>query len=317
MSLIWNPVLDEIQRRTESGTKLTACISAFATINAVEQLLSRIDRVEFYFVTRWRVSELAIGVADLAVYELLRSKGIPLYINYQLHSKVFRFSDGTLICGSCNATSPGLGLSESQNIETAAIIPKTTLQDELEFKKLRDASLRVDDDIYTEFRQAVANCPPQPPIQRGEIAIYERHRKDDLFLLSDLPATTQPEDLINGIQFCGRIADLPEQMVIDCITFGIKEGMSIETATRQLSIGFRSSPFVSVVLEEIRKEGSLSFGEMTSFIHHYCRDVPAPYRSEVKKTVNTLYNWLCFFFDDLSWDVPGSRSQVIRTSRSR
>lgn len=317
MSLLWNPILDSIERYAANGNRLTACISAFATVDAIAKILEASDPNEFYFITRWRTSELAMGVADLAVYELLRSEGIPLYINYRLHSKVFRFCDGTLICGSCNATRPGLGLSEFQNIETAFHVPGTTLQDELEFRKLRDSSLRVDDEIYAEFQNAVSNCPPQPPIHTGDAAIYERYRKGDLFLLSDLPATKEPAALIRAIRDCERISDLPEQMVIDCVTFGIKEGMTAEAANSQLSAGFRASPFVRVVLEEIREAGSLSFGAMTSLIHDYCRDVPAPYRSEVKETVNTLYNWLCFYFDDLSWDVPGSRSQVIRTNQRR
>ena len=258
-----------------------------------------------------------MGVSDLSVYELLKSEGIPLYINYQLHSKVFRFSDGSLICGSGNATSPGLGLSELNNIETAALVLKTTLRDELEFKKLRDSCLRVDDDIYSEFCQAVSKCPPQPPIQSGDADIYERYRDDNLYLLSDLPATSRPSDLIRGIRDSERISSLSEQMVIDCVTFGVDESMSSKNAIDQLSAGFRSSQFVRVVVEEIRKEGSMSFGAMTSFVHRYCRDVPAPYRSEVKRTVKKLYNWLCYFFEDLSWDIPGARSQVIRTSRRR
>lgn len=316
MSLLWNPLLVAIQRYTEGGSSLSACISAFATVDAVESILRLARSNEFHFITRWRVSELAMGVADLSIYEVLKREGIPLYINYRLHSKLYRFSDGSTICGSGNATNKGLGIAEHHNIETAVLVAKTTLIDELEFKKLRDSSLRVDDSIFDEFRDAVSKCPPQPPVFKGDFAIYERHRKDDLFLLSDLPATKRPEDLINKIQACVCISDLPERMLIDCVTFGIKEGMIYTNVISQLSIGFRSSPFVQVVLSEIRKRGSMSFGEMTSFIHNHCRDVPAPFRSEVKEAVGTLYNWLCFFFEDLSWDVPGARSQVIRTSRA-
>ena len=316
MSLLWNPMIAALRHCAEGGNNLTACISAFATVNAVEEILNFCDPTEVHFITRWRISELAMGVSDLAVYELLRRENISLYINYRLHSKLFRFADGSLICGSCNSTNPGMGLSESENIETACLVSGTTIEDEFELKRLRDSCLRVDDGIYDEFLEAVANCPPPPPMSRREIAIHERHRKDDLFLLSDLPATTEPTDLLDGLRRCRNISKLPEQNVIDCITFGVRESMSSEDAARQLSLGFRSSPFVRVVLEEIRREGSMSFGAMTSFIHDYCKDVPAPYRSEVKQTVNTLYNWLCFFFDDLSWNVPGARSQVIRSNRS-
>ena len=315
MSLIWNPVITAIKQHSQAGSLLTACISAFTTVQGVEQLLQVCNPKDVYFITRWRVPELALGVCDLEVYELLRREKIALYINYRLHSKIFRFGDGSLICGSCNATSPGLGLSESQNIETACYLPKATLADEVELKKLRDSCLRVDEAIYYEFQKAVAECPKAPPLISDDIAIYERHFKDELLLLSDLPATKHPSQLLDRLKKYSENNHLSECMAIDCITLGFKEHMSSEEAERQLSRGFRESPFVRLVVEEIRREGSMSFGAMTSFIHDHCRDVPAPYRSEVKETVNTLYNWLCFYFEDLSWDVPGARSQVIRSNR--
>jgi hypothetical protein len=315
MNLLWNPILGMIEQIAARESKITACISAFTKFDAMVKLLEVSSHENLYVIARWRVSELALGVSDLSVYELLRSKGIPFYINYRLHSKLYRFEDGRLICGSCNATPSGLGITESQNIETACLIAGTTIYDEVMLKKLRDSSLRVDDTVFAEFREAVSLLHPPFRLLEDDASIYERNHGDRLFLLSDLPATKEPVDLLTRLERGDDFSSLPEPMAIDCVTFGVRESMSKDQAKHQISSGFRSSPFIIAVVSEIRRQGSMSFGAMTSFIHNSCRDVPSPYRFEVKRAVNTLYNWLCFYFDDLSWSVPGARSQVIRTNR--
>jgi hypothetical protein len=315
MKLLWNPILGTLQQIAVGGNKITACISAYTKVDAMARVLELSKHEDVYVITRWRVSELAVGVTDLAVYELLSSQNIPLYINYSLHSKLYRFADGSLICGSCNATSSGLGMTVNQNIETACMVAGTTIDDEVMLKKLRDSSLRVDDVVFNEFTEAVSQFPLPPPLLEDDVSIYQRNWKDSLFLLSDLPASKDPSELLRLLESGRSISSLPESMAIDCVTFGVRELMSNDQALRQIAVGFRSSPFVCAVVREIRRQGSMSFGAMTSFIHNSCRDVPSPYRFEVKQAVNTLYNWLCFFFEDLSWSVPGTRSQVIRTNR--
>ena len=315
MSLVWNPAIETLRSVVNQTNFLTACISAFATTGGVRNILDICDVDEFYFITRWRVSELSIGVSDLEVFKLLENRGLPLYINYALHSKLYRFRDGSLLCGSCNATEPGLGIANNSNIETAYLAPATTLEDEIALKKLRDSSIRVTEEIYQHFKFSVSQCPSPPSrVCTTDRDLYTQYLKDDLFLLSDLPATKSPSDLIQCLKRTDSISSLHESMIIDCVNFGVRDSMTKVDAVKQLKIGFCSSPFVQLVVNEIRSKESMSFGTMSAFIHNHCRDVPAPYRSEVKNTVNTLFNWLAHFFEDLSWDIPGARSQVISTT---
>jgi hypothetical protein len=136
------------------------------------------------------------------------------------------------------------------------------------------------------------------------------------YLLSDLPITNDPAALINAIEYCnGILTELAPHMLVDCATFGVSDQMGVTEATKQLEIGFTSSSFVRFLVEQIRTEGSMRFGAVTSLVHDHCRDVPTPYRSDVKQAVKNMYNWLCYYFEDLSWDVPGARSQVIHSNR--
>ena len=310
-SLIWNPVIETINSMVAEGNSITGCISAFSKGEAINVLRDAFDREHCYVLTRWRVPELSSGVSGIDVYPILDKLGIPLYISFRLHSKLYRFTDGRAICGSCNATSSGLGLNQHQNIETASIVQSLDIDDEIAIKKLTDNSLRVTDAIYEEFKSKVEAFPPIDPFQTNELEIYRRHIGSKQFLLSDLPASKTPEALMELLQEKENIAQLSPQAIADCIKFDINPNSHSSSMKRIIASTFCDSPFVKNIVAEIRKNSSMSFGAMTSFVHDHCRDVPLPFRSDVKDRVNTLYNWLSCFFDDISWNVPGAHSQVI------
>ena len=229
---------------------------------------------------------------------------------------MYRFTDGSVLCGSCNATGAGLGLNQDPNIETACLVPHLDIDDEIELKKLADTSIRVTDEVYEEFKEAIAQCPPAPPYKTNELDIYQRHLGSKKFLLSDLPVTKNPEAFISAIANTNNTSKLPPTIVADSVNYRIRPS-SEEDVEKALVVTFCQSPFVEAIASEIRARESMSFGAVSSFVHDRCRDVPVPYRSDVKERVNTLYNWLCFFFEDLTWSVPGARSQIIRSNMQR
>ena len=313
MSLLWNPIIENLRSQASNNNSLTACISAYMTSEAVLELLKVIVSKEAYFIARWKVADLANGSSDLRVYEILQQEGIRFYINPNLHSKIYQFSDGSMICGSGNATSNGLGLHASQNIETASLVASTTLIDEKHLRSLCDSSLLVDDSVYSAFCNAVSEVDPNAETSDAAMDIFELYKNKKEFLLSDLPATPEPEEFIKTLSALNDLSCLPEPMRIDCVSYGIDCLMPEPEILETLSSTFCSSPFVMMIVEKIRQEGSMRFGAVSTTIHDHCEDVPAPCRRDVKQRVNTLYNWLCFFFDDLTWDIPGGRSQVIRS----
>ena len=67
-------------------------------------------------VTRWLVDELAEGVSDIAVREVVREAGGRFMLHQSLHAKYYRF-DGEAFVGSANLTDAGLGWSKSPNLE--------------------------------------------------------------------------------------------------------------------------------------------------------------------------------------------------------
>lgn len=317
MSLVWSPIIDQIAAQSQVANPLACCVSAFTTVPAIEELLRYVDNRQFFVITRWRVSDLISGASNLGVFELLDSQRIPLYINYRLHAKIFQFRDRSMLVGSSNATCRGLGmLAESDcNIEVSSFVQDVGLHDEHELRLLRDNCIRVDSDVVRAFQAAIRELPDNSAKSELDFAIYSQFLSRRRFLLSDLPSVNCPRTLIDTLlQHDGPICALPPKVLFDCITLHINERMSEKDLESHIRQYFTGNLFVRFVVNEIRRNGSMSFGAVTSLVHTHCRDVPCPNRGDVKICVQNLYNWLVYFFQDLTWYVPGQRSQVIRSN---
>ena len=79
----------------------------------------------------------------------------------------------------------------------------------------------------------------------------------------------------------------------------------------RLGSAFLSTPFVVELVQLLKEEGSLSFGQVNDWIHSKCDDVPLPYRWDLKKNTHILYDWLSTFASEISWDRP-RHSQILR-----
>ena len=97
----------------------------------------------------------------------------------------------------------------------------------------------------------------------------------------------------------------------DIILYKINAGLNKKEFFLALEKSFKITPFVKTVLNFIKQKGNCRFGEVNQWIHENCSDVPLPYRWELKENTHILYDWLAYFYKEISWDVPGKKSQVI------
>lgn len=68
-------------------------------------------------VTRWRAVEVALGVSDLAVFDVVNDReNTELFLIDELHAKLF-VADNFCLAGSANVTAAALGWSKSPNLE--------------------------------------------------------------------------------------------------------------------------------------------------------------------------------------------------------
>lgn len=284
-------------------------------------------------ITRWNPDDLISGVSDISVYEWCSNNGIDLYLNSDLHLKLYLFDSNRAVLSTANVSDRGLGYCSVANVEAAIpitfdsldweklnglladslLVTEEVFQIHLPLLDLQNASTMISDDqsaIIDGFKHEL-----EVLIERNSLIKQSSERlQDPAFYLTtqSLPALKYPERLLE--LFEGMPFDNPEEerrYHHDRSLF-IPGCMTIEQAEEKLIDSFTTHGLICLLIEWLKERDSAHFGAVNSWLHSHLRDTPLPYRSEVKDFTNTLYNWLEWSFHEIQWDVPGARSQVIR-----
>src|SRR4051812_35805335 len=105
-----------LQLCREARSTLVLC-APFAKCSVIARALAEVEgdvRVELF--TRWRPEEVAAGVSDTAVLDLVVAHGGAVYLCDRLHAKFYRCETKALV-GSANLTATALGWVEQPNLE--------------------------------------------------------------------------------------------------------------------------------------------------------------------------------------------------------
>ena len=110
------------------GASTSSIIAPFIKVNALRSLLEEIpDTASLRCVTRWLPQEVAAGVSDPEIFEVLRQRGsFSLFLADRLHAKLY-IADDRCLAGSANVTQAGLG--ESANAHNIEVLIETTVDD--------------------------------------------------------------------------------------------------------------------------------------------------------------------------------------------
>ena len=109
----------------ENATGSVIVIAPFIKVDALRSLLGVLSpEVSVRCVTRWLPREIAAGVSDPEIFDLLEERGnFSLFLVDHLHAKLYIAGDRCL-AGSANVTRAGLGEGTDGNIE---ILVETTV----------------------------------------------------------------------------------------------------------------------------------------------------------------------------------------------
>lgn len=102
-----------------SAARSTVLLCApFIKAAVLERLLLAIDpAVTVEVITRWRATEVAAGVSDLEVFELVKARAnTVLRLQDNLHAKIY-LADDQVLMGSANLTATALGWCDRPNLE--------------------------------------------------------------------------------------------------------------------------------------------------------------------------------------------------------
>ena len=314
-SLIWSPVYKAIEKRIASDDDIILMLVPFVKLAALQrlrQIHGRFDQLKI--ICRWRPDDLLFGASDVEIYPFLRDAGCGLYINKDIHLKLYIFASNVAFNTSGNLTMRGLGYSESANIETGSMVVLTP-DDWIQIYQLIGTSRQVDDALYHRYKTFIEEHPKQKATE--DFADFTSPGK--AYTISSLPATINPMWLA---AFCfnrGSRTYSPEEVrraAHDLANFGISANLEESDFDRRLGEAFRTTLFVSDFIGYLQSERSLRFGAVNEWIHQKCEDVPLPYRWEIKENTCIFYNWLAHFIPEVTWDRP-NHSQVIYWNKGK
>lgn len=284
------------------GKKLLLCAAAcrnsatlvapFIKAQVLTSLLQSLDqRVELKIYTRWRADEVAAGVSDLEVFELIESRpAASLRLCDALHAKLYCFDDIVLL-GSANLTNTALGWSRHPNIELLRRVKRSRFITAFEkwlYEKsvpatsvIRDVihkaaeELRRTNPLYWEASEAIANgsIPPSwlPRLRRPQL-LWKRYSNPKVEL-TEAAADQFADDIVS----VGAVSGLDREALIACVrAVLLQHPLVIE---------------IDALVETPQR-----FGAIRTTVRSYLRTNGVD--RDASEATQTLIRWLIHFFPD-------------------
>jgi hypothetical protein len=264
-------------------------------------------------IVRWEIKDLCVGVSDLDLYDYCKENGIALYRNTRIHLKVLWNHKSDLIFGSANITNRGVGETGKFNYELAGESVIDGIDTYNYLNKIIFESEYVDDVLFNEINNLVSTTD-LPTIDYPELETTKK--QVDSFLISQLPMSESPEILFEKINSVTNLNDEELSIVShDMILYNLNPTMLESVFDNHLRNEFNNHPFVLKFKDFVKSQPnqSIHYGGCVNWIQVNTTTVPTPRSWEMKRQyiVNNLYDWVCYFDKDFSWNIPGNRSQVI------
>jgi len=300
-SLVWSPLGNYL---TDNTRRIHLLIAPFITRAGLQPLLDSIDDLsELEVITRWKEDDISSGASDPEIYPLLKELDIPLYIHQNIHLKLMVFDESQGFHASGNITANGLGFSRPGNVEIGCEVLLTP-NDWVQISILENSCIPVTDYMYQRAMEYKERTKPERAV--NEPLNFEQPESKP-FSWRSLPCTSSPEELWR-IYSEGLANDDPLELAAavgsDIANYDIPRGLAKDDFLSLLGDRFRNHPFIMAFVENLREKGSVHFGGVKAWLQQNCSDKPQPYRRELTTTTRLLYDWLSFFFKEISWNQP-------------
>lgn len=313
--LLRSPLFEHVREyfaAGDTGADTTFLFAPYARAEVAGKLLEG-TRNRVVIVTTWDPGDLRSGSSDIGLYPFCKERGYALYVNGDLHLKLYSVGLGDAVLATGNVSRRGL--LPGGNYE-AAVRAVLTPSDRLFLEGIRREARLVDDAVYDAVKGWLDDNRADPADAPSLDDISPASGADD-FLISALPMTRSVDDLAAGY---ARLADGrqpsddPETAACifhDLANYGVPDGLDDGQFRQELSYKFFAHPFICRIDGFIDPEAY--FGRIKEWVQDNCTDVPVPSRRELTGNVQVLLEWFVTLgAGRYAVDVPGRRSQRIR-----
>lgn len=311
--MYWRDLEARVCAHLATAKRAAVIVAPFIKRGSFERLLAATPAdASVRVFTRWRVEEVASGVSDPQIFELVESRtGAELRLCDTLHAKLYLVDGTHALIGSANVTAAGLGVSARPNLELLQAAAPSATVSALFLAELRSQSRLATKAEMEAVLAASAALRQSAPVEFTDApeAQIEEDDAADPTIRPWLPTFRSPERLFalgadpEWLERAGpRDAALRDLAQIDVSP---AEGEAVFDAAVRAKL--RASELVrrlDAFLSEPRR-----FGQLTDWL----RGVLPEADHEARQTAaQTLIRWLTYFDPErYRVDVPGDYSEVL------
>ncbi len=115
---------DKASQLVQGAEREVILVAPYIKAGALNHLLSSLGNHvdDLTCVTRWLPEDIAAGVCDLEILDMIEDRGGSLHVHPHLHAKYYRV-DGQCLVGSANLTGRAMGWRTPANIELLVELP--------------------------------------------------------------------------------------------------------------------------------------------------------------------------------------------------
>ena len=215
-------------------------------------LLDVSDDVDVTCITRWRPEDIASGVCDLEIFDIIKDRNnSALLIHPHLHAKFFS-ADTSCLVGSANLSHTALGWREPSNLEL--LIRLDTSEHELEdwWTGLLDEAIEATEEIRSALDLAATELRASgKQIQRPEAD--QGHSEDYTFWVPECPRWTGLWEVYSGDE-----EQLPGSAIAsaksDLAALSLPPGMNLAGFEKALRTACRHTQ-IFIEVDQLSREG--------------------------------------------------------------
>jgi len=300
---------DYLLKLCQSATQDLWLVAPFVKAATLQRLLEGVSHdVNIQCVTRWRPEEIAMGVSDIEVWPLLKTRANSrLWLRHDLHAKYYR-ADSQCLMGSANITATALGWTTHPNLELLIdVSPQHPALIGFE-KELLSEAIVVNDDIYQHTQLVVALLEKEKPLIVS--AAEDQRPSQGVARDTWIPTLRNPEKLY--LAYIGNQDRLTmgvyESAVIDLQTLSLPSGLSKTAFDAYIGYMLLQMPIISKIDAFVKKPRR--FGEVSA----YLKQLPCSTASDfdAKHSWQTLMRWLLYFLPKRYQHWVDSHTEIIK-----
>ena len=307
---------NELRQVLSQAQNRITIVAPFIKVSALRYLLGEPDGRQLTVYTRWLPTEVALGVSDLEVLDLVSAEwGGQVWLLRELHAKAF-IADERAFVGSANVTASALGWSSHPNLELVTEVDSRNADVSRLIAELEGYSFRATEEVRELVRRAAKDlqqdanllvewsastnglpdlAPPtqaleEPPPRRQWLTV----ETDDQRLW--IPETGDPERFVAYHAGTGRFS-------LEEAAAGADRDLSFLQVSPALPVpafvaGVRAALSQVAIVRVIRSVFNAGGDESAAF-EAFCSSAGLDPENEVAEGHwTTAVNWLLHFFPD-------------------